>query len=598
VDNIWSGVAVAVGLTLVNAVLTTVLAIDDDDFYYRQVVRRQVERGGAISTEVPGVVFVQIDGLAHDVLQHAIRNGDVSTIERWLSDGSHRLLRWETDWSSQTGASQAGLLHGSNDDIPAFRWFEKELGAAKVCNHPSDAMEIERRRSNGRGLLAFDGASRANVFSGDAPRSSLTMSTVLRRDRGGSIGHDYYAYFANPYNVARSMILAIKEIVLEIWSASEQRRRNVQPRVSRRFPYPLVRAWTCVIQRDLQSETVMADIYAGRPVIYTDLLAYDEVAHHSGIERQETLRVLRNLDRHLARMEVAARDAKRPYALVVLSDHGQTQGPTFRQRWGQTLEDLVRKACADGSVEGSVQGDESWGYLAGSLTEASAATGLAARAVRKATRSRMTNGIVELGPNVNRRNGRISSTPEKEPPEIVVMGSGCLGLIYFPRRPGRLTLEEIEAAYPDLIPTLRTHPGVGFLLIRSKRRGAVVLGRAGANYLDEGVVEGEDPLAPFGHAAARHVKRTDGFQHVADIMVNSAYDAQSDEVYAFEELVGSHGGMGGPQSFPFILLPRDWAVPDQTVIGAESMHRWMRRWLKDLGQTEYAGPATAPQSAG
>jgi len=579
VDSIWSGVAVTVGLTLVTTVFTTLLAIDDDDFYDRQVVRRLAQRPGAPSSHIPGVVFVQIDGLAYDVLRHAVGSGDASTIGRWLNDSSHRLLRWETDWSSQTGASQAGLLHGSNDDIPAFRWFEKELGVAKVCNHPTDAMEIERRHSNGRGLLATDGASRANVFSGDAPRSSLTMSTVLRRDRGGSIGQDYYAYFANPYNVARTMILAVKEIVVELWNASEQRRRNVQPRVSRRFPYPLVRAWTCVIQRDLQCETVIADIYAGRPVIYTDLLAYDEVAHHSGIERRETLGVLRKLDRQLARIERAARDARRPYALVVISDHGQTEGPTFRQRWGQTLEDLVRKACAGGSVRGSVQGDESWGYVAGSLTEAAGGTGLAAKVLRTATRSRTTNGIVELGPNASRR-----KDGDREPVEIEVLASGCLGLIYFPQRPGRLTLEEIEEAYPDLIPTLRTHPGIGFMLVHSKRRGAVVLGGSGANYLDESVVEGEDPLAPFGATAVRHVRRTDGFAHVADIMVNSAYDAGKQQVYAFEELVGSHGGLGGSQSFPFILLPQDWAVPDETVIGAESMHQWMRRWIKDLGQ--------------
>jgi hypothetical protein len=580
VDSIWSGVAVTVGLTLVNTVFTTLLAIDDDDFYDRQVVRRLAERFGAQTSDVPGVVFVQIDGLAYDVLQQAISSGDARTIGRWLRDGSHRLLRWETDWSSQTGASQAGLLHGTNDDIPAFRWFEKESGAAKVCNHPTDAMEIERRHSDGRGLLAGDGASRANVFSGDAPQSSLTMSTVLRRDRGGLIGQDYYAYFANPYNVARTMILAVKEIAVELWSASEQRRRDVQPRVSRRFPYPLVRAWTCVIQRDLQTETVIGDIYAGRPVVYTDLLAYDEVAHHSGIERRETLAVLRKLDRQLTRIESAAKDARRPYALVVISDHGQTQGPTFRQRWGLTLEDLVRQACAGGRVEGSVQGDESWGYLGGSLTEAAAGTGVAAHVMRTATRSRTTNGIVELGPNASRRRRRAS---DEEPVDVVVMGSGCLGLIYFPRRPGRLTLEALEDAYPDLIPTLRMHPGVGFLLIRSRRRGAVVLGRSGANYLDEGVIEGEDPLAPFGPMAARHVRRTDGFAHVADIMVNSAYDAGSREVYAFEELVGSHGGMGGTQSFPFILLPRDWAVPADTVIGAEAMHQWLRRWLKALG---------------
>jgi uncharacterized membrane protein YvlD (DUF360 family) len=584
VASIWSAVAVAVGLTLVNTVLTTLLAIDDDDFYYRQVIRRLAEPGAAATSDVPGVVFVQIDGLAYDVLQHAIRNGDVSTIGRWLRDGSHRLLRWETDWSSQTGASQAGLLHGSNDDMPAFRWFEKESGVPMVTNHPTDAMEIERRHSNGRGLLATDGASRANVFSGDAPRSSLTMSTVLRRDRGGRIGQDYYAYFANPYNVARTMILAVREILLELWNAAEQRRRDVQPRVSRRFPYPLVRAWTCVIQRDLQAETVMADIYAGRPVIYTDLLAYDEVAHHSGPERRETLAVLQKLDRQLARIEAAARDARRPYALVVISDHGQTQGPTFQQRWGQTLDDVVRKACAGGNVHGSVQGDESWGYLAGSLTEAASGTGLAARVVRRATRSRTTGGIVQLGPNANRRQD--PPRPAKEPVEIVVMASGCLGLIYFPRRPGRVSLEVIEQDYPDLIPALRAHHGIAFLLVHSSRRGALVLGRAGVNYLDEGSVDGEDPLAPFGPSAASHIRRTDGFTHTADIMVNSAYDPEREEVYAFEEQVGSHGGMGGPQSFPFVLVPRDWAVPNEAIVGAESMHQWMRRWLNDLGQPQ------------
>ena len=300
--------------------------------------------------------------------------------------------------------------------------------------------------------------------------------------------------------------------------------------------------------------------------------------------------MLRKLDRQLARIETAARDARRPYAVVVISDHGQTQGPPFRQRWGQTLADVVRKASVNGSVEGSVQGDESWGYLAGSLTEASGGTGWAARVIRTATRSRTTDGIVELGPNARRPNGR-RTKPPTEPSEIVVMGSGCLGLIYFPKRPGRLTLEEIEQAYPDLIPTLRAHPGIGFLLIHSSRRGAVVLGRNGTNYLGEGAVEGEDPLASFGSTAIQHVRRTDGFPHVADIMVNSAYDAQSEEVYAFEELVGSHGGMGGPQSYPFILLPSDWAVPEQTIVGAESMHQWMRRWLNNLGQ------ASSEQSA-
>jgi uncharacterized membrane protein YvlD (DUF360 family) len=588
VDSIWSGIGLAIWLTLVNTAATTVLAIDDDDFYYRSVVRRLAGPKGAINSTVPGVVFFQLDGVAYEVLVHAIRNGDAVTIARWIRSGSHRLLQWETDWSSQTGASQAGLLHGSNADMPAFRWWEKERAAPMVSNHPQDAMEIERRHSDGRGLLAFDGASRANVLSGDAPQSSLTMSTVLKRDRPGPVGEAYYAYFANPYNLIRTLLLALLEIATELWNAAEDRRRDFVPRVRRGFVYALMRAWTCVVQRDLQIETVIGDICAGRPVVYTDLLAYDEVAHHSGTERHDTLRVLRRMDRQLARVEAAAKGAPRPYAFVVLSDHGQTQGPPFRQRWGQSLEELVRQACEGSVVEGPGLGEESWGYLAGSLTEAAGGSGLPAKVLRSITRSRTTDGVVQLGPAAaatRRRGGQDSGA--KDPPEIVVLGSGCLGLIYFARRPGRLTLEEIDAAYPRLIPALRGHQGIGFLLVRSSRHGAAVIGKAGMHYLDSGKVEGVDPLLPFGANAASHVKRTDGFAHVADIMVNSAYDPETDEVFAFEEMVGSHGGLGGPQSFPFVLLPREWSMPAQALVGAEALHRWMRRWLADLGQVEY-----------
>ena len=110
-----------------------------------------------------------------------------------------------------------------------------------------------------------------------------------------------------------------------------------------------MRAWATVIQRDLQVAAVVGDMIAGRPVVYTTFLAYDEVAHHSGIERHDTLAVLRQVDREIARVQTAIPDAPRPYELVVLSDHGQSQGATFADRWGVTLEDLVRAACEAGS---------------------------------------------------------------------------------------------------------------------------------------------------------------------------------------------------------------------------------------------------------
>jgi predicted AlkP superfamily pyrophosphatase or phosphodiesterase len=334
------------------------------------------------------LLFLEIDGLAHDVLVRAMRDGNAPTMARWLRSGSHRLARWETDWSSQTGACQAGLLHGDNDDMPAFRWWEKDRDAAIVTNHPKDAMELERRHSNGRGLLFSDGASRANILSGDAPHSLLTMSTVMKRDRPGRIGQDYFAYFANPYNLIRTITLVATEVVSELASAAQQRRLDVQPRIKRGFVYSLMRAWATVIQRDLQVSAVIADMYAGRPVTYTTFLAYDEVAHHSGIERPETLLTLRRCDRQVARIAAAAGNAPRPYRLVVLSDHGQSQGATFLDRYGISLEELVREAAGtDDAVAAGSHPDEALGYLGASLTEASGNESVAARAVGRVTRA-------------------------------------------------------------------------------------------------------------------------------------------------------------------------------------------------------------------
>ena len=343
VNSVGAGIAVAIGITVVNTLATALLAIDDDDFYYRNVLKRQARRHGAPAgeTDVPGVYFLEIDGLAHAVVQRAIRDGHLPTIASWIRDGGHTLIRWETDWSSQTGACQAGLLHGSNEDMPAFRWWEKDRGKPIVTNHPKDAVEIERRHSDGKGLLHEDGASRANILSGDAPHTLLTMSTVTDRDRPGRLGEDYYAYFSNPYSVTRTIMLMIGDIAQELYFAAQQRRRDIRPRIKRTFSYALVRAWGTVIQRDLQVAAVIGDLYAGRPVGYTTFLAYDEVAHHSGVERVDALATLRRVDKQIARIAAAAADAERPYHLVVLSDHGQSQGETFLDRYGESLEDLV-----------------------------------------------------------------------------------------------------------------------------------------------------------------------------------------------------------------------------------------------------------------
>jgi len=585
IKDVWTGVAVALGMALLTTLLASLLAIDEDESWYRNVVRRQARRrGDRTETDVPGVIFLEIDGLAHDVLRRAMRDGNAPTLARWLREGSHRCVRWETDWSSQTGACQAGLLHGNNDDMPAFRWWEKDRGTAIVTSHPRDAEELERRHSDGRGLLHGGGASRANIMSGDATHSMLTMSTVLHRRT--PIGRDYSAYFAHPYAVARTFVLTLGEIASERRAQAQQRRRDVQPRIHRGRVYALVRAWATVIQRDLQIAAVVGDMMAGRPVVYTTFLAYDEVAHHSGVERADTLSVLRHVDRQLARVQAAVADAARPYRLVVLADHGQSQGATFLQRYGMTLEQLVRSASdAEDVVEASGGEDEAIAYLSAGLTEVARDDTATGRTLERVTRNRRADGVVTLD---ERARDELSDQAGAELPELSVMASGCLGLISFPREPGRVTLERLDELHPGLVPALRDHPGIGFVFARSELHGAVALGAGGTHFLDESRVEGDDPLAPYGERAADHVRRTDAFLRCPDLLVNSTYWEEADEVAAFEELVGSHGGLGGTQSYPFVLFPAELDWPDEPVVGAERVHRIFRAWLAGLGHDGYA----------
>jgi uncharacterized membrane protein YvlD (DUF360 family) len=548
VADFWDALAVAILAAAISMAIGAVMGIDDDSGYTLRVARRVARRTGKpIVTDAPGILFLEIDGLGLPVLRRAIRDGTTPNMARWLADHSHRLIEWETDLSSQTGASQAGILLGDNDDIPAFRWVDKATGTMMTCSNPDDCATIERDRSSGPGLLADGGTSRGNLLSGGAEAAILTVSR-LSADKSANPG--YRAFLANGQNVTRTLVLFLQELYLELLAAAQQRRRDVHPRGHRGGSYPFIRAGMCIFVRDLIVYSVLQDMFRGVPAVYATFSSYDEVAHHSGLERPDTLEALRKLDHRFGMIERARRHAPRPYEIVVLSDHGQTQGATFRQRNGYGLDDLVQRSLSQGRVEAVDAGDENAGGVGRAIDEATGRT--------SADHDELT--------------GR----------EVIVLGSGNLGLVYLMENSHRLTLEEIRERHPELIPALCEHPHVGFVLVRSAEDGAVVLGARGSRRLADGKVEGEDPLAGFPPNAARHLRRTDGFPHVADIMVNSFFDPVTEEGCAFEELISFHGGMGGPQTQPFILHPAHLEPPGEPLIGAEAVHRLLRGWRTEL----------------
>jgi putative membrane protein len=579
----WALILVPIVIAAINTAASGILTIDDDARYFSAVLARQARRSSKASTTTkPGVIFLEIDGCSEFILREAMRRGYMPTLAGWLRNGSHKLYQWETDLSSQTGASQAGILHGNNDNMPAFRWVEKENGNKIIAsNDPSDAPMLEKRISDGKGLLATKGASRSNLFSGDAQDVILTYSkfTNLR----GFYTKAWYFFYSNPYNFPRTLALYGWDILNELRGQVRQRIGNVQPRIHRGPIYLAMRATTNVFMREITTYTIIGDIIAGQmDALYATYMGYDEIAHHNGVADRDAFHALRHLDRHFARLEKAAELSSRKYKFVILSDHGQSNGAPFKQRYGLSLKDLVQRLVPETfTIHSHLDTNQDhFGHVVTAPIERIRQRVLRERGKRLTKR---VKGTIFKEITERPRSERLDEKNPSTNAHVIVLASGNLGLVYFTQWKERMTYEQLTKAFPDLIPGLAKHEGIGFILVRSEKYGPLVIGAKGIYHLADDSVEGENPLADFGTHAAAHIRRTDGFKYAPDILVNSFYDPEGmNEVAAFEELIGSHGGLGGNQSKPFLMIPSEWSFDGTEIVGAENLYKILKTQLEQL----------------
>ena len=579
----WAALAATLALAAANTLMDRLLALDDEDSFYRNVVRRLAARRARAHSGEPGLIMLEIDGLSRRSLERALRDGYMPTLARWLASGSHRMVGWDCGVPSQTSSSHAGILWGDSFDIPAFRWFEKENGRLIVSSRTADAAAIERRIRGEAGLL-IDGSSLCNMFSGGAARSILTVSTVSYLGAGvRRRAAELHAYFLNPYNFSRAMVLMVWEVAVESWSATWGALRGVTPRVSRGGTFPFIRAVSTVLLRDIAAYLVIEDMFAGVPVNYATFVGYDVVAHYAGVESPDALRVLRGIDERFAKIERTARRAQRPYRIVVLSDHGQSEGATFRARYGIALEELIQ-ALPHGTapVRASIGSDETRSHVDALKAEVLPHAAPLDRAAPEA----------EPVPGGHRAPHDVPAASGAK--EIVVCASGNLALVYFTAWTERATLEQIVGRFPHVLDGLVSHEGVGFVLVRTAGDGPVVLGRSGRHFLASGRIVGEDPLATFGSRAREHLLRLDSFPHVGDIVVNGMVAADG-SIAAFEEQLGSHGGLGGAQNDAFLIHPADVPLETGDIVGPEAIHRILRGWApqRTRGTSVLPGPLAA-----
>ena len=547
-------------MAIITTALSSLLTIEDEGSYYRSVYRDAKRKRKGELKKYPGVIIIEIDGLAYDVLCEAIKKGLMPTVKSMIDSKTHTLREWETDLSSQTGASQAGILHGNNEDITAFRWIEKENDNQMMqCSGPIQVKELEERISDGNGLLADNGASRSNLFSRDTDNIIFTMSKILNLKK--LYNRAWFSVFSNPSNFARIVSLFLAEMILEIYSQIKHKILNIQPRIKRGIIYIPTRAGTNVFMREINTQTLIGDMMVGDiDVAYSTYLGYDEIAHHSGVRNNDSWYALKGMDKQIKRLVNATRYCPRKYQFVIQSDHGQTNGATFKQRYGESFEDFIKSLLPqDMTMFAKMSSNE----------------------------DHYGNTFIPFSKQIDNLKNRSEDDEKKElsDSEVIVLASGNLAMIYLTQWRHRLTYEEINTLFPELIPGIVKNEYIGFILVRSSEKGDMAIGRNGTYYLDSDEIEGINPLENFGKNIVRHLKRNSSFKYTPDILVNSFYDTENDEVCAFEELIGSHGGAGGSQSKPFILYPSQWNTPNEEIIGAENIYKILKTNLKNLKES-------------
>lgn len=591
-----------VKITLIGALITTlamniattlIYNIANIDFY-NHLIQKLSKKEINNKKKYPGLIMLEIDGLAREVLEEAIDKGYMPTLKRWINT-THTLKEWETDLSSQTGASQAGILHGNNKDIVAYRWVEKENNnKIIVSSNFSHAPLIEKRISDGNGLLSDNGASRANMFSGDSDDFIFTSSKIIEIKK--LYNKTWYSVFATSNSFQRVFVLFLWDIIKELKSQIVHKIKNIQPRMKRGIIYATLRAGGNVFLREVVTETLTGDILKGEiNSAYGTYVGYDEVAHHSGVRDNDVWGVLKDIDLEISRLESAINASNRPYELVILSDHGQSNGATFKQRYGISLGNFVRSFLPEDMK--SLKIDDNLDHFKNSYIPKNESIENIKEKVDNIKEYESVQNLKDFLKNeqietlkkkysdsldyIIGHEAEQHTTKKASDSELIVLGSGNLGLIYLTQWKKRLTYEEIIPTFPDLIPGLVKHPGIGFILVNSIANGPMVIGENGIYYLENDKIEGKNPLANFGKNAAKHLKRHNTFKNMPDILVNSFYDPETQEVCAFEELIGSHGGIGGPQSKAFILYPSNWDCPDE-LIGAKSIYDFLKNGIEKL----------------
>ena len=554
--------------------------------YYRLKYLPFARERRAQTAERPGqrgFVVVQLDAVSHDDLLYAIQQGWAPRIRRLIEKDGWELRQYPAGLPSATPAAQAAIFFGTKEGIPAFRFYLKRERRVIVGSRPAD-VQLVRDRLPQTGVLE-GGSSYTNIFDGGADRAAFTFAAKRALPFFQKMGGARLLLLSllHPIRMVRMALASLWEYMLEEWNRLISQLRGESTHY---FWYiPLLHIGTDVVLRELQTLAVLLDIYVGMPAIYTTYNSYDEFAHHFGPRSRPAMASIRAMDRRVAEiLRMMRRLPGRPYDLYVLSDHGQTASVPYRVEFGETLGDTLIAAARHGVLVMAGTGDylfeqrDAMDFLVRELEAVSTGSNVAARRIglRIGRWLRKQYGLFPLVAEV------VRESPETQ---LVVTYSSSLAHVYWTQPDRPIPFDEIRRD-PDrraLYYFLVAHRGIGAVITRMLDGAHVESIRGRALLTPQGELEilaGDDPLTDYAPTdiQRREIARLAQDACAGDIIVFGAYDPVRNRCICFDDQVGAHGAMGGPQYWPFVLTPPGLVPRSHAINDPLDIHPLLRRY--------------------
>jgi hypothetical protein len=536
-----------------------------------------------------GFIILQIDALSHDDLQQAMQDGHLPFLQRLISS-SHSVSRWRSGAPSDTAAIQCSLMYGKKSNVPGFYWYDRRKQRPVICSWPLDMAAVETENAEGSAGLFRHGSVYMGMAAGGAQRAVFTTSALGRTTFPPKLtGIDVFLLLVlNPWRLMKAAFLTVAEVFIEVYeqAVARLRRRYVAPEGI----FPLTRAFTHVLFRELTTLGIRLDIFRGVPAIYANYIGYDEVAHHLGPRSTAAYRSLRALDRQVRDVYKAVGTiGLRPYDVYVMSDHGMTESLPFHHLYGQSLGQFI---ASHGVSPPTASELDTRGYK------------------DLATLQQLEDLSAEIGPKTSSATGffvdrmmrlamRIGTGPlqaglaEDSKSPVLAIYSSALANVYFTGAHVRTDLDDVQALAPGLLDALVHHPGIGLVLVKSGEKTAALHGD-GMACLEDATCE---QLAFLAHYDEPEIVRKQlialaSMSCAGDLMVFGAFDGT--RVVNFEDHGGAHGGLGGVQMFPFMIAPSGVEGNFERMTDAIELHGFFSGRYQFAGRTSRSSQEPSP----